>query len=60
MNNIKKLRKDCQLSQREVAQSLGLNTSTVAKWETGKSKPRANTLVQLAGMYGCNVDALLV
>lgn len=60
MNNIKKMRKECKMSQREVAEQLRIDTSTVAKWETGASKPRANTLVQLAGIYQCTVDALLV
>lgn len=59
MNNIKKRRKECKMSQREVAEQLGIDTSTVAKWETGASKPRVDTLVKLAGIYKCPVGELL-
>lgn len=48
------------LSQREVAEKLGVDQSSVSFWETGKTAPRASTLVKLSGLYGCTVDELLL
>lgn len=53
------LRKAALLSQEEMAGKLGVNRSTVAKWETGKSMPRAELLPKIAKILGCTVDDLL-
>ena len=58
--SFKEKRVSVNLTQAQVAEQVGVKRSTVAMWETGESKPRANTLVQLAGIYKCTVDALLV
>ena len=47
------------LTQLDIAKLLGLERSTVAKWETGQSLPRAELLPKLAGILGCSVDDLL-
>lgn len=47
------------LTQEEVAKALDVARATVAMWESGKSKPRADTLLKLAKLYQCTVDDLL-
>lgn len=55
---IKELREKLGLTQGLLASALGLDRSTVAKWETGEAKPRANTLPELAKALGCTIDEL--
>lgn len=47
------------LTQKEVAEKMGVDQSAVSFWETGKTSPRAAMLVKLAGLYCCSVDELL-
>ena len=56
---IRKIRRDRDLTQRELAESLRVERSTVAKWETGKSKPNSEMCIKLAAVLGCTVDELL-
>jgi transcriptional regulator with XRE-family HTH domain len=56
---IKTLRKAAGLTQEALAVQLSYNRSTVAMWEAGKSKPRADKLPDLARILGCTVDDLL-
>lgn len=46
-------------NQREAAQLLGVNQSTVCFWETGRNFPRASMLVKMADLYCCTIDDLL-
>lgn len=52
-------RENAGFTQKEVADKLGLDQSSVSLWETGKTAPRASVLVKLAGLYGVTVDELL-
>lgn len=46
-------------SQREVAERLHINRSTYAYYETGRTRPEYETLVNIAKLYGVSVDFLL-
>lgn len=60
MENIyKKLRKNKNLTQMQLAQLLHLDQTTVGKWELGKSIPDAVTLKSLATFYNVSIDYLL-
>ena len=59
MNVFRDLREKKDITQESLADKLGVERSTVAKWESGVSKPRADTLVQLAKVLDCTVDDLL-
>ena len=48
MERIRELRKLRGLSQEELARIVGVERSTVSKWETGEAKPRADLFVKLA------------
>ncbi len=46
------------MSQAALAESLGVDNSTVAKWESGGVYPRAQLLPQIARILGCTIDEL--
>lgn len=52
-------RRRAGLLQRQVAEALGVSMGTVAMWDTGRNKPRADMLPKIAKLYGCTVDELL-
>jgi len=41
-----------------LARLLGVEVSTVTKWETGDSYPRAEMLPDIAKLLGCKIDDL--
>jgi transcriptional regulator with XRE-family HTH domain len=57
--DFKKRRVSLNLSQKDVAEKLFVKRSTVAMWETGAAKPRADKLPALAKLLHCTVDQLL-
>ena len=52
-------RKRAGLLQRQVAEALGFSMGTVAMWDTGRNRPRADMLPKIAKLYNCTVDELL-
>lgn len=58
MREIKALREARGISQEQLAQSLEIDRSTVAKWETSDICPRGERLVALADTLNCSIDAL--
>lgn len=59
VNRIKYLREKAQMTQAQLAQKVGVTQKAVAKWEVGKSLPRADKLVCVAKALHCSVDELL-
>ncbi len=55
---LKKVRKEHKLNQQDVANVLGVDRSTYAFYETGKTPPSLSTTVKLAQLYGCTVGYL--
>lgn len=51
-------RNELNLTQDDVAKKIGVDRSTVAKWETGQSFPRAELLPKLASILNCTIDEL--
>lgn len=45
---LKELRESRSLSQKDLAQALGISQSTVAMWENGSNFPRKSTLFMIA------------
>lgn len=54
------MREKKDMSQQAVALEIGVERSTVARWESGKSRPRAELLPKLAKLFGCSIEELLV
>ncbi len=59
LNKIRELRINNNLLQKELANKLNINRSTVAKWETGRAVPRTEKLKNLARILNCSVVDLL-
>ena len=58
-NRLKMLRTKQNLSQRQMAEILGLETSSYGKYENSKAQPPADKLQALAEFFDVSVDYLL-
>ncbi|MBQ8171314.1 MAG: helix-turn-helix domain-containing protein [Oscillospiraceae bacterium] len=58
-DNFRIFRKQCGLTQEEVAEKLGVSRQAVAKWERGETAPDIEFCIKLAELYGTTVDALV-
>lgn len=56
---IKAMRKECGLTQRELAERLNISEKTVSKWETGNGLPDAALMLPLSKELGISVNELL-
>ena len=57
--NIRRLRREKDLTQEEVAAHLGISFQSVSKWERGEGYPDITMLPALANYFGTSVDILL-
>jgi len=57
--NIKKIREDKNLMQKEVAAQIGLKPAHYNKIENGLVEPSIDTLDKLAGLYGITIDDIV-
>ena len=55
---IRELREAANLTQKQVADSMGVLTSAVSNWESEVALPRARQLPLLARVLGCSIDDL--
>lgn len=59
MKRLKQLRTDKNLTQKDVANYLGVDRTTYVKYETGASEPNFDTLQRLASFFDVTTDYLL-
>lgn len=57
--NLKRIRKEQQLSQEELAELLGVSRQAVSKWEQGMGYPEVETLLLLSDKLSLSLDALM-
>lgn len=57
--NIRNLREDRDLKQKDLAEILNVSQNTYSQYETGVIELTASTLIKLADFYGVTVDYLL-
>lgn len=57
--NLRKLREEKGLSQRQLGKQMFVGQSTIARWENGSRLPDAAMMLHLAGCLGVDVDTLL-
>lgn len=56
MKNLKKLRKDVHMTQKEVAEKLGVAQATVARWEQEPNRyPVGEMLPKIANLLNCDI-----
>ena len=55
---LRHLRKEAQLTQRELAETLHVSAQAVSKWETGAGCPDVSVLAGLAERFGVSVERL--
>lgn len=58
-NNIATFRKQCGMTQAELADQLNYSDKAVSKWERGESVPDVMTLAQIAEFFGVGIDAIM-
>ena len=56
---IKELRKECNMSQTELANKLFISQDTVSLWERGKSNPDIEMIIELTRIFNVSSDYLL-
>lgn len=56
---LRRLRKERQISRREIAEILGCSVGTVGHIETGIRLPTLRQIAMVAGRFGVSVDALI-
>ena len=57
--SLKRFRRELNLSQKDVAETLGIMTQAYSRYETGKYVPRADDIIKLATVYDVSTDYLL-
>ena len=58
-NNLKRLRKEANLSQAELSALLGVHQTAVSQWECGRTAPDVRSLKKLAALYSVTLEMLL-
>lgn len=53
------LRKSKGLSQKQVADAVGISASVISNYESSERTPSLENLIALAGFYRCSTDYLL-
>ena len=57
--NLKKIRKDNNLSQEQLAEELGVSRQAISKWESAAAYPEMDKIIQLCDKFDLNIDDLL-
>lgn len=56
---LKELRKEKNITQKELAKILGFEQTIVCMWELGTREPSNETLIKMANYFNCSIDYLL-
>ena len=59
MNRLKELRKEKKLTQKELAEKIGISKRTLANWEDGVSSIKENKLKILCEIFGVDMPYML-
>lgn len=57
--NLKKIRKDNNLSQEQLADELGVSRQAISKWESAAAYPEMDKIIMLCDRFNLNIDDLL-
>lgn len=57
--NLKILRKEQKVGQKELAEKINVSAKTVSHWETGYTEPSINQLILLANFFEVSIDDMV-
>lgn len=57
--NLKNVRLQKKVSQKQLAEQIGVNQTTISKWEKGKACPSINKLKMVSCLLNCKVEDLI-
>ncbi len=57
--NLKKIRKEHNLSQEQLADELGVSRQAISKWESAAAYPEMDKIIALCNKFDLNIDDLL-
>ena len=57
--NIKQIRKQKGILQKEAAEHVGMTQSNFSRMEAGNTQPNVETLIKLSGLFGVTVDYII-
>ncbi len=57
--NLKKIRKENNLSQEQLAEKLFVSRQSISKWESNQAYPEMDKILQLCKLFNLNIDDLL-
>ena len=58
-DNLKKIRKENNLSQEQLAEKLNVSRQAISKWESSIAYPEMDKIIALCQMFNLNIDDLL-
>ena len=58
-DKLKELRKEKKLTQKEIAEQIGIKQNSYSDWETGKNEPNLENIVKLSRILDTSTDELL-
>ncbi len=58
-DKLAKKRKECNLSQEQLAEKMNVSRQSVSKWENGSSYPDMDKIIELTKILECNLEDLL-
>lgn len=58
-DNLKRIRKDNNLSQEQLAEKLGVSRQAVSKWESDQSYPEMDKVLLMCKLFNYNIDELM-
>lgn len=58
--NLKKLRREKNLSQEQLAKMINVSRQAVSKWESGKTYPDIDNLILLRDIFNVTLDDLII
>lgn len=59
INAIEIFRRECELSQLELSEKIGVLQKDISRWETGERKPSINSLAKLSKVFECKIEDLI-
>lgn len=57
--NLKNARKYCNLTQKQVAEKLGVVESCYANWEQGRTEPNVDMIRKISILFKISIDELI-